>query len=138
MKTSAQNQLKGTIKKIKEGAVNAEVVLSVGLATITSIVTLEAVADLGVKEGQEAYALIKASSVLLANEQPKWLSARNIIKGKVAQIASGAVNAKVHLDIGGATLTSVITMDALHDLKLSVGDSAYAIFKASSVILGID
>ncbi|WP_429884816.1 TOBE domain-containing protein [Geoalkalibacter halelectricus] len=66
MRISARNNLKGTVKKIIVGAVNSEVVLELpGGTQITSIVTKEAVESLGLKEGKEAYAIIKASNVML-------------------------------------------------------------------------
>lgn len=66
MKLSARNSLKGRIKEIISGAVNCEVVLELpGGSTIVSIITKDAVESLGLKEGQEAYAIIKASNVML-------------------------------------------------------------------------
>ncbi|HNX95621.1 MAG TPA: TOBE domain-containing protein [Holophaga sp.] len=66
MKLSARNQLKATVKKIVAGAINAEVILDLGGGqTITSIITNDSVASLGLREGQVAYAVIKASSVLI-------------------------------------------------------------------------
>jgi molybdate transport system regulatory protein len=66
MKLSARNTLKGTVKKIMLGAVNAEVVIELpGGVQITSIVTKQAVESLGLAEGKSAYAIIKASSVML-------------------------------------------------------------------------
>jgi len=66
MKLSARNTLKGTVKKIMLGAVNAEVVIELpGGVQITSIVTKQAIESLGLAEGKSAYAIIKASSVML-------------------------------------------------------------------------
>jgi molybdopterin-binding protein len=66
MKVSARNALAGTVRKIERGAVNAEVTLELapGLV-IVSIITLDAVDSLGLKEGRKAYAVIKASSVMV-------------------------------------------------------------------------
>lgn len=66
MKVSARNSLPGVVKKIKLGAVNAEVTLELapGL-TIVSVITLDAVKNLGLKKGKIAYAVIKASSVMI-------------------------------------------------------------------------
>jgi molybdopterin-binding protein len=66
VKLSARNTLPGTIRKIDMGAVNAEVTLEVAPGiTIVSIITLDAVTNLGLKEGGNAYAVIKASSVMV-------------------------------------------------------------------------
>lgn len=65
------------------------------------------------------------------------LSARNMLKGTVAEIEMGSVNVVVKVDLGGGQmLSSMITMDACKDLGLKVGDEVYAIVKSSNVILG--
>lgn len=67
------------------------------------------------------------------------LSARNQFKGKVVGIEPGAVNAIVTIDIGGGNIVSAtVSMAAVKDLKLEVGNDAYAIIKATSVMVGID
>jgi molybdopterin-binding protein len=69
MKISARNSLKGKVKKIIAGAVNSEVVIELpGGTEIVSIVTKESIESLGLREGAEAYAIIKASSVMLGVE----------------------------------------------------------------------
>lgn len=67
MKISARNMLKGKVKEITEGAVNDEVILILpnGLE-ITSVITKSQVKNLGLKEGKEVYAVIKASNVMIA------------------------------------------------------------------------
>jgi molybdopterin-binding protein len=67
------------------------------------------------------------------------LSARNVLKGKVLEVKRGQTTAHVKLDVGsGIVITSSITMESVDDLKLKQGDTAYAVIKASDVILGID
>jgi molybdopterin-binding protein len=67
MKLSARNMLKGKMIKIVRGAVNAEVTLELpGKIQVVSIITNGSVESLGLKEGMEAYAVIKASSVMIA------------------------------------------------------------------------
>jgi molybdopterin-binding protein len=67
------------------------------------------------------------------------LSARNILKGKILEVKRGQTTAHVKLDAGGGiVITSSITMEAVDELKLKPGDAAYAVIKASDVILGID
>jgi len=65
------------------------------------------------------------------------LSARNILKGKVVGVIKGVTTYNVKIDIGrGIIITSSITAEAVKDLKLKKGDEAYAIIKASEVIVG--
>jgi molybdopterin-binding protein len=67
------------------------------------------------------------------------LSARNIIKGKVLEVKLGSTTAHVRIDVGGGTvITSSITNEAVEALGLKVGDAAYAVIKASDVMVGKD
>lgn len=67
------------------------------------------------------------------------ISARNQFKGKVVSITEGAVNGIVAIDIGGGNIISAtITMAAIKDLGLKTGSDAYAIVKASAVMVGVD
>ncbi len=66
------------------------------------------------------------------------LSARNLLKGKVVEIKKGATTAHVRLDVGGTIVTSSITNEAVDELKLVVGQEAYAVVKASDVMIAID
>jgi molybdopterin-binding protein len=66
MKISARNQLAGTVRSITEGAAIANVELDVGGNRVVASITVEAVHELGLSEGSEVVAVIKASDVLLA------------------------------------------------------------------------
>ena len=67
------------------------------------------------------------------------ISARNQFKGKVLDIREGAVNGIVKIDIGGGNVMSAtISMAAIKELGLAVGKEAYAIVKATSVMVGVD
>ena len=67
------------------------------------------------------------------------ISARNQLKGKVVSIETGSVNAIVHIDIGGGNvISSTISISAVKELDLEVGKEAYAIIKATSVMIGIE
>jgi molybdopterin-binding protein len=69
MKISTRNVLKGKVTEIKEGAVMAKVKVDIGGGNIvTSLISMEAVKDLGIKIGEETLVLIKATSVMLAKE----------------------------------------------------------------------
>ncbi len=67
------------------------------------------------------------------------LSARNLIKGRVVEVTRGATTAHVRIDVGGGTaITASITNEAVDDLKLTKGDTAYAVIKASDVMVAKD
>jgi molybdopterin-binding protein len=67
------------------------------------------------------------------------LSARNVLKGRVVDVKKGATTAHVRIDIGGgAVVTASITNEAVEELKLAVGDTAYAVVKASDVMVAKD
>ena len=67
------------------------------------------------------------------------LSARNVLKGKVKSITPGAVNSEVTIELpGGQEVVSVITKHSVESLKLKVGMQAYAVVKASEVMIGVD
>ena len=145
MKTSARNQLFGTVSKVTRGSVNDEVELTLsGGQSIVAVVTHESTASLGLKEGVEAFALVKASWVMLmvddaeGSSGPMRISARNQLRGKVSSVTPGAVNAEVSLALDDATtVTAIITNESVTTLGLVQGQAAIAAFKASSVILGV-
>ena len=66
------------------------------------------------------------------------ISARNVFKGKIVEVTKGATTAHVKIDIGGIVVTSSITNASVEDLKLAAGKDAYAIVKASDVMIGTD
>jgi molybdopterin-binding protein len=66
------------------------------------------------------------------------VSARNRLKGKVVEVTKGTTTAHVKIDVGGSVVTAAITNQAVDELGLKVGDEAYAIVKASDVMVGKD
>ncbi len=66
------------------------------------------------------------------------LSARNQLKGKIVEVKKGINTAHVRIDVGGRILTAAITNESVDELKLEAGKPAYAIIKASSVMVGVD
>ncbi|MDW5314390.1 molybdopterin-binding protein [Rhizobium sp. PL01] len=67
------------------------------------------------------------------------ISARNRLKGQIVEITKGATTAHVRIDIGnGAIVTASITNQAVDELELTVGGSAYAVVKASDVMVAVD
>jgi molybdate transport system regulatory protein len=140
MKTSARNQVLGVVTQVRAGAVNDEILLQIaGGHTIVATVTRDSTQELGLVPGAQAFALVKASSIILVTDfNGARMSARNQLGGTVTRVNPGAVNSEVVLDLGGgATLAAVITNESCASLDLTVGAGATGIFKASGVILGV-
>ncbi|MBN1279065.1 MAG: TOBE domain-containing protein [Chlorobium sp.] len=141
MNISARNVFKGTITSVIKGAVNAEIDLTLDDGTsICSVITIGAVEKLGLTEGIAAYAIIKANSIILGtNLHEATISARNLMCGKVQKVIDGPVSAEIDIEIGaGTVLSAVITHESARKLALKEGSHACAIFKASSVLIGIE
>lgn len=139
MKTSARNQFAGKVTAVERGAVNDVVVIEItGGQRIVAVLTHGSVESLGLKAGHEAYALVKASSVILAVDAEKAkLSTRNRYTGKVSRIEPGTVNSAVIVDLpAGGTIAAVVTNESVKHLDLKAGKAVTALFKASSVIVG--
>ena len=67
------------------------------------------------------------------------ISARNVIRGKVKEVKPGAVNAEVVLELpGGTLLTAIITLASVKRLGLVAGHDAYAVIKASDIMVATD
>lgn len=66
------------------------------------------------------------------------ISARNRLKGTVVDVTKGATTAHVRIDVGGSVVTASITNEAVDELQLKVGDNAYAVVKASDVMVAVD
>ncbi|MBV8509725.1 MAG: molybdopterin-binding protein [Xanthobacteraceae bacterium] len=66
------------------------------------------------------------------------LSARNVLKGTIDQVQKGQTTAHVRINVGGTVVTASITNEAVDELKLKQGQTAYAVIKASDVMVGIE
>jgi molybdopterin-binding protein len=66
------------------------------------------------------------------------ISARNVLKGKITEVKKGQTTTHVLIDVGEGLITSSITNEAADELKLEKGQSAYAVIKASDVMVGVD
>lgn len=138
MKLSARNQLAGKVVKVQEGAVNGIVTLEYEGGTITGTISMAAIKELGLDEGKDAVAIVKATEVMIGLGE-LTLSARNKLKGVVSGINEGAVNAIVTLDIpGGNHISATISMAAVRELGLETGKEAVAVIKATSVMFGVE
>lgn len=140
MKTSARNQFLGTIKSIKLGPINAEVILDIGGGdTLAAVITHDSVEHLGLKVGGEAYAMVKAPWVIVTTSDGFKTSARNELHGTVVRCLEGAVNGEVVIELaGGKSVAAVVTNDSIKTLGLKDGVKACALIKASHVILAVN
>ena len=137
LQTSARNQFLGHVTSLTRGTVNSEVTLDLGSGQeLVAVITNESVEHLGLVPGSEAFALVKASWVILAPDDGLRTSARNRLAGTVAQCRRGAINSEIILELpGGRTIVAVVTNRSVEDLGLVVGTRACALIKASHVIL---
>jgi molybdate transport system regulatory protein len=141
MRTSARNHFVGQVTGVEAGAVNDEITLRTqdGLE-IVAIITHGSATALDLAAGKPAFALVKASSVIvMVDIDSSKVSARNCIAGSVSSVTKGAVNSEVIISAqGGAQIAAIVTNESVDRLGLGSGKSAAAIFKASSVIVGVD
>ena len=139
MKLSARNQFAGTITKVTEGAVNGIVTIDVNGTPVTSTISMSAIRELGLEPGKKAYAVVKATEVMVGLGEHLALSARNQFPGKVLGVEKGAVNSIVRMEaLGGNTISATISNAAVEELELKQGADTLAVIKATSVMVGID
>lgn len=140
VKTSARNQFFGKVSAIKLGPVNAEVELTLtGGERLHAVITHDGLENLNLTLGSEAWALVKASWIILvAPDAASHVSARNKLLGKISRITQGNVNTEVVIQLaGGNTVNAVVTNESVDILQLTEGKEVCAVFKASSVIIGV-
>jgi molybdopterin-binding protein len=82
----------------------------------------------------------KINQALYAGKEKKVdISARNVLKGKVVRVVRGAVNSEVTIELpGGTEIVSIITNHSVDTLNLEAGKEAFAVIKASNVMVAID
>ncbi len=140
MRLSIRNQLDGVIQSVARGEVMATVRTELaGGPEITAAITLEAVEDLGLTDGQRVRVLVKSTEVAIAIAPLEHLSIRNRLPATIANVDHGAVMTIVRVTIdGGQTVTATITKDGAEDLDLSVGDAVTALIKSTEVSIAVD
>jgi molybdate transport system regulatory protein len=141
MKTSARNLFHGTITEIMHGAVNSEIILAIGHdMQMVAQITPGSLERLGLDIGSDAYALIKASWVVLSEDVEGRFktSARNEFCGEVQAIETGAVNSDITIDIGsGLKISAIVSNQSVESLGLKVGGRCCALIKESHVLLAV-
>lgn len=139
MKLSARNQFKGIITHISEGAVNGIVTIDVNGSPVSATISMAAIRELGLEQGKQAYAVIKATEVMVGLGEHLAISARNQFSGHIVSVEKGAVNSIVRIEaLGGNTISATISNMAVEDLGLEPGKAALAVIKATLVMVGIE
>jgi molybdate transport system regulatory protein len=140
MKTSARNQLAGSVKRVIKGSINSEIVVDIGNGVdVVAVITNESTIDLALAEGVDVVVLVKAPAVILfPGDILVKSSIENMILGKVVEVRLGLVNGEVIIDLpGGKTITSIVTKESIESLGIVEGMSFYAAFSSSQVILAL-
>lgn len=140
MNVSARNVFHGRVTALSTGMPGAEVVVELpGGDRLVAVAMVECVRELGLAEGREVIALVKAPWVtVLAGTARGALSARNLLEGRVCRIEAGAVNVEIGIKLaGGSVVTATVTREARAELGLAPGAAATAVIDASHVVLGI-
>ncbi|HET6432814.1 TOBE domain-containing protein [Dyella sp.] len=137
LRTSARNQLVGTVVALESGAANDAVTLALaGGQQLVATITRQSTHDLGLALGRQAIALIKASALELIGVDPATVPpAPNRLIGMIASIERSTVSAEVAIDLhGGGALVATVSEAAAQ--PLAVGQAVLAVVDASSVLLG--
>ena len=141
VKTSARNAFFGSVTSVRKSPLLTEVSLTAQNGfEVVSVITNESFDRLGLSEGGQVTALVKAPWVLLAkDEKMARTSARNCFPGQVVSIRGDGVAVEIMgiLD-GGTPMCALITAESVESLDLKEGDPIWFFFKAFSVILNID
>jgi molybdate transport system regulatory protein len=139
IKTSARNQLFGTIARIKSGLVTAEVFVSLkGGEQIVASLPLATLLDMGLEVGGEAVVLVNAPDILVLSDAGgrHALSARNRLAGQVIRVHVDGVDSEVVIQLpSGETIAATITQVSAETLELKPGAEATVVFKSNAVIL---
>ncbi|MFJ8012085.1 molybdopterin-binding protein [Streptomyces sp. NPDC096339] len=136
MSLSIRNQIAGTVTAVTAGEAMATVKVRLdGGQDITAAITVDAVKDLGLSQGDAVKALVKATEVALATGPVDGISIRNQIAGTVADVSAGPAMASVKVDVNGGSLTAAITADAVEALGLAAGSAVTVLIKSTEISL---
>ncbi|RIZ67475.1 MAG: LysR family transcriptional regulator [Methylococcales bacterium] len=140
IKTSATNQLFGTIIEIEHGAVNAEVVVNLkGGEQVAAAISLSELKQLELTVGADIVLLINGPEIIITTDPESYrFSARNCLRGKVVRLQVDGVDAEVVIHFpSGDSLVAIISQASAEAMGLELGISAHALFKSNAVMIGI-
>ena len=140
VKTSARNQIFGSIIAIQAGVVNAEIIVQLkGGEQVITTITLTSLRELELKIGTDAVLLINSADIMLVvDSDPSRFSARNRLSCSVIRVQQDEVNVEVIVLLpGGEILVAMITQQSAQSLALMPGMSAWVMFKTNVPVLGV-
>jgi molybdate transport system regulatory protein len=140
IKTSATNQLFGTITAIQPGPVNVEALVELkGGEPVAASMNLAVLDRLELNVGQDVLLLINAPEISIVTEfGQQQLSARNSLSGTVVRMQRDGIDAQVALRLpGGDSLVATITQSSAESLGLKPGMPVNAVFKSNAVMLAV-
>ncbi|MBD3789718.1 MAG: TOBE domain-containing protein [Campylobacterales bacterium] len=139
LRTSARNQILGTVNEIRLDDSQANVILSVepGIDVVVTI-TLQSLREMNIQKGNAIYILLKASWVSLYSTKPDKVETQNILEGTILEVNEEALRSEVTVAVGKThkLVVSVPTKE-LFDKKLTVGQNIWALFDTSSALLAV-
>jgi molybdate transport system regulatory protein len=140
-KTSARNAFFGKISALRRGDIQTRVeMVTIGGYRLTTVITNDSLARLGLKTGMLITAEVKAPWVILhTGEEEPQSSAENMFRGTIGRIIKGKITTEyvVHL-ADGTELCSVVTSDLSRRLDLKAGDPVWAVFTSFAAVLHLD
>ena len=140
IKTSATNQLFGSIIEIDQGTVNAEVVVKLkGGELVAAAISLSELKQLDLNIGSDIVLLINDPEIIIATDPDNYsFSARNCLRGKVVRLQEDEVDAEVVIHLpSGDSLVAIISQVSVEEMGLKLGISAHALFKSNAVMIGV-
>ena len=140
MKTSSRNTCTGKITNIIRGGLNDEVELTLEAGEKIYGQLAHASAErLGLKEGSEAMALVKATEILLVSDNDDYeICCRNQFTGKVMKLVRGFVNGEVIIQTpSGLELNATVSLEGINRLRVERGAVVTAMFKSANVMIAV-
>jgi molybdate transport system regulatory protein len=140
-RTSARNAFFGKISAIRQGDIQTRVELvTIGGYRVTTVITNDSLARLGLKTGMLITAEVKAPWVVLhTGEEEPQCSAENSFRGTIGRIIKGKITTEYVVQIAdGTELCSVVTSDLSRRLDIQVNDPVWAVFTSFAVVLHLD
>ncbi|MEE8716468.1 MAG: TOBE domain-containing protein [Coriobacteriales bacterium] len=137
-RTSARNQLRGTVTSVRQGVANSLVTIDVDGTEVKADVMTEDVDELGLAPGVPATAIFRPTSVMIVTDDVA-VSARNRLRGTIRVVEKGSVNGLVRVALpGGQQVESQVTLGSINRLHLVEGKAVTAVVKATDVVVAVD